>query len=109
MNMRVGRSEAVDLLRKWRSESALLRCDLMFGMLAAVFRARVVFADSGMVKLLSDDTFSEMALPLSPDMEFAYGEPRDFPEDARIYESVLVLRLPGTDDRIAFTVITERS
>lgn len=106
--MRVGLGEAVDLFAKWRSESALLRCDLMFETLAAVFRARVVFVDSGMVRLLSDDTFSEMALPLSPDMEFAYGEPREFPEDARVFESTLALRIAGTDNRIAFTVITER-
>lgn len=106
--MRVGRDEALDIFRKWFSERSLLRCDFEFAMVAATFRARVVFVSADEIKFLSDDRSSEMALLLKDDFTFGYGEPRGFPEEAGIFESVLVLLAPDDKDRIAFTQIIEQ-
>ena len=43
--------------------------------------------------ILSDDTFSELSLPLRADLKFGYGEPRDFPDEAAEFESALVIFL----------------
>lgn len=108
--MRVGLEEAVDLFRKWRSEESLLRCDMSFPRFAATFRVRVVFVADDEIKLLSDDSFSEMALRLSTDCAFTYGEPRGFPEEVERFASSLVVSLAGDGepDFIAFTEIIER-
>ena len=105
--MRVGRSEAVDLLRKWRSEESLLRCDISLSRFAALFRVRVFLVDAVDVRLLSDDMTSEMTLRLSDDMEFEYEDPRGFPEDTAFFDSSLIMRF-GDGDFISFTVIIER-
>lgn len=113
--VRIGREEALDLLSKWSSERALLRCDLSFARFVACFRARVVAVnepeilseEDSEVKLLSDDTFSEMALRLTPDFVFAYDEPRGFPEEARVFAATLVIRV-SSDDFISLTEIIER-
>lgn len=105
--MRVGRSEAVDLLRKWRSEEALLRCDMSFPRFAALFRARVFLVDEVAIRLLSDDMTSEMTFRFSDDVDLEYVEPRGFPEDTAFFDSSLVMRFDD-GDFISLTVIIER-
>ena len=89
--MRAGRSEALDLFRKWCSERALLRCDFGFAGFAACLRGRIVSVSENQVKLLSDDAFSELVLPLASDLGFGFGDPRRFPEEAEVFESGLVV------------------
>ncbi|MGH9666207.1 MAG: hypothetical protein ACRD9L_17410 [Bryobacteraceae bacterium] len=110
--MRTGRSEALDLLGKWRSDRTPLRVDFSFDAFAACFRGRVVDVSGAEVRLVSDDGFSEFGLRFKPDLEFAYGEPRDFPDEAESMESTLLALFPPSSpgeprDFISFTELKE--
>lgn len=98
--MRVGRSEALDILNKWLSERTLLRCDLSFSGFAACFRGRIVSLTDDRVQILSDDTFSEFVLPLTAGLNFGYGEPRSEPENLEFAGALIVFmaELPPTGD-----------
>jgi hypothetical protein len=98
--MRVGRSEALDILSKWLSERTLLRCDLSFSEFAACFRGRVIALTADRLQLLSDDTFSEFVLPLRVDLNFGYGESRSEPENLEFAGGLVIFmsELPRTGD-----------
>jgi len=112
--VRAGRLEALDIFRKWRSERALVRCDLLFRDFAASLRARVSRVTEDRVNLVSDDTTSELALTLRDGLEFAYEEPRDFPAEATVFARGLVVRFPslesaGDRDKICFMEVLTNS
>jgi hypothetical protein len=92
--MRVSRNEAFDMLRKWLSEGALVGCNFECARFAAAFRGRVREVLPDMVRLLSDDAKSELALDLALDLEFGYGEPKAFSEEAKALVSTLVVSFP---------------
>jgi hypothetical protein len=109
--MRVGRSEALDILSKWLSERALLRCDISFSEFAACFRGRIVSLTDGRVHVLCDDTFSELDLPLTPNLNFGYGEPRYAPDNLEFSGTLIVFiaELPsnGDVDTVCFLEVVE--
>lgn len=86
------------MLRKWESERALLVCNLSLRVLAAAFRGRLFAVSSDELRLVSDDEFSELTFPLSDKFSYGYGEPRDIPEEAKLYISTLVVHLTDEDD-----------
>ena len=91
--MRVGREDVLTMFRVWKSDRVLLRCDLHFGMFAACFRARVMNVSNEEIRLLSDDSFSELTLRIL-NLDFRYGDPRDFPEEEKEFVRCLVAFLP---------------
>lgn len=95
--MRTGRGEALDIFRRWREEEALLRCALSFSSLAACFVGRLDVVEDARLHLLSGDGTSELELPLRAELEFGYGDPRNFPEEAAVFEDALVLFFPNGD------------
>jgi len=108
--MRMGRDEALDLLRKWLAEGTLLRCNFDLLVFAATLRARVRDVAPDRLELLSDDATSEVVLPLRPDFEFGYGEPAPRSVDAQDSVCGLVILLspsgPGLDpDAVLLTEI----
>jgi len=72
--VRVGLGEALDLFAKWKSNRTLLRCDLEFAAFAACFRGRIDDVSGDRVRFASDDSKTELVLPLSTDLEFALVE-----------------------------------
>jgi hypothetical protein len=110
--MKAGRSEALDVVRKWLSERALLQCNLDVKRIAATFRARVRAISDDRITLLSDDTTSELILVLAPHSEFAYVEPDRSAGDVKSAVAGLVIFLsptgPGSDpDVVTFTELVE--
>ena len=110
--MKAGRNEALDVVRKWLSERALLQCNLDLRRIAVVFQARVRAISDDQIKLLSDDTTSEFVLLLAADFEFAYVEPRRSSGDVKAAVSGLVIFLsptgPGRDpDVVTLTELVE--
>ena len=89
--MIIGRPEALDIFRKWFSERPLLKCDLRFPLFSLCFRGRVFGLADNEVKVLSDDTFTELALRIPDDASFGYGEPRDFPDEDKHSRCVVVV------------------
>jgi hypothetical protein len=72
--MLIKREEAFDLIRKFADESALVECSMRFPTFAARFRGRMVSFDRRELRLISDDTRSELALRIAPWMEFGFGD-----------------------------------
>jgi hypothetical protein len=112
--VRIGRAEALDLFRKWRSDRALVRCDLLFEDFAASLTGRVFRVAEDRVDLVSDDTRSELAVVLRPGLEFLYGEPRDLPEEAKVFVGGLSVLFPSPDptgdcDKIRFMELLNSS
>lgn len=65
----------------------------------------MVRASESELAILSDDTFSELVVPLKPDLYFGYEEPRGrFERDIPVECGLLVFfpRDGGEPDRIAF-------
>jgi hypothetical protein len=87
--MRIGRSEALDLLSKWALERTLLECVIELPVIAARFRARLSSADGELVRLMSDDTTSELAFSLLEVVDIGYGDTRGF-ESADEFDGILV-------------------
>ena len=108
--MRVGLGEALDLFAKWKSNRTLLRCDLEFAAFAACFRGRIDDVSGDRVRFASDDSKTELVLPLSTDLEFALVEPRDRePDEGELFVSGLVLLLPDGEDSISFLELIDSS
>ncbi|HEX2712280.1 MAG TPA: hypothetical protein VHM88_08665, partial [Candidatus Acidoferrales bacterium] len=82
----------------------------LFSTFAACLRARVVEVSNDGVKLASDDTFSEVTLPITEGLIFEYADPRDFPEEAELFRRGLAIVIPTREaepDRIIFLELTE--
>ena len=108
--MRAGLSEALDMFRVWQSDRALLRCDFLLTKFAACLRARVIdVSDNDKVRLLSDDGFSEVVLPLSAELDFEYADSRDFPEEAALFSRGLVVFFPAPSkpDKVLFLEVID--
>jgi hypothetical protein len=76
----------------------LLRCDFGFSTFAACLKGRLLAVENDEIKLISDDSESELTLRLTPEMEFGYGDSRQSPEDAELYVSGLVIFLGELTD-----------
>ena len=72
--MEMTRLEAIDIFRGWLSEGAWLRCVFEFSRFTAFLRGRVVEVSEESIRILSDDTFSELALGLDSLHDHARGE-----------------------------------
>jgi hypothetical protein len=71
--MRIGPEEIADLLAKFVSERTLLECTFRFPAFAARLRGRLVGFSAAELRVMSDDTKSELVLRLEPWMEFDGG------------------------------------
>lgn len=95
----IGLSEAVLILRGWVDDSALVRCELQFSTHAAGFLGRAVEASETRFRLMSDDTETELVLPIRAGFTFGYTDMRDGPpEDTAKYDGLMVVFLPYVDD-----------
>jgi hypothetical protein len=74
--VRTGRPEAIDLLRKWVSDATLLRVYFSFSLFSLSFLGKVKEVSDTRLYFLSDDTTSELELPLPDNLEFGYGDDR---------------------------------
>lgn len=61
------------------------------------------------LRFMSDDRWSEVDLPLRTDFTFAYTDMRDFPEEGKEFEHMVVLFFPykGDPNDAEQVVITE--
>ena len=112
--MRATRSEAFGIFHKWFSEGSLLSCHFSFHKFAVALRGRIFAMNDTEIKLVSDDRLSEMALRITADLEFGYGDSRQSPEDASRYDSAIVvffssLSDKGEPDIIGFAEVLERT
>jgi hypothetical protein len=110
--MRTGRYEALDMFSKWFLERSLLRCQISFATHAASVSGRITEKPIRDVRLMADDSLSELVVQLSNDLEFGYGDMRDHPEEGLSYEQGLVVFFgpvptSGDADTIAFVEIKE--
>jgi hypothetical protein len=107
----MGRDDALSMLRLWRDDGVLIRCDLKFRALAAIFWSRVVAVSDTEVRFLDEDR-GELVLPLRADFTFSYGDMRAFPRFANKYRRGFVVLFPfegdsGDADTILFAELAE--
>ncbi len=107
--MRTGRTEAIDLFRRWVSEATLLRVHFSFSLFALSFLGRIKEVSDTRLYFLSDDTTSELELPLPDDLEFGYGDDRRF-ENVGLAGIVLIFPLAEAPERdaISFAEVADR-
>lgn len=107
--MQMTRSEAFAFFKKWRSEQTPLRCGVTFPLVAVSISGRITEVRGDGLSVLSDDRLSEMSLSLPKSLDFAYEEPRDFPEEARRLGSGLVAVFPDPRDFLYFSEVKRES
>lgn len=112
--MRMGRSEAVDLFRKWSVDGAVVRCRGTFSRFAFGLDGRISISPDGTeVRVVSDDRRSEIVVRLSEELEFGYADSREVTGSEKEYEACVVIftnpPVPqvGTPDTIAIAVQDE--
>lgn len=96
--MRAGRDDVLVLFRTWAEDRCLVRCELRFERLAATFRGRVVGASESQLHVLAEDKWTELVLSIRDDLEFAYGDMRDFPDEAEKFERGIIVFFPYDGD-----------
>lgn len=106
--MRVGESDALGIFEKWLTEKAWLLCHFAFQQFHAALRGHIYEIADHKINLKSDDGHSELSLVLRPEMDYGYGDPRKFPDEADKYECVLIVYFSAVTannnpDYIAFT------
>src|SRR5579872_588827 len=92
----------------------IFRSLLELAYVVSTMRGRIIELSPDEVRILSDDGKSEMAFRLANALEFGYGDPRDYPEDAAHYESCLVAFLApipqsGKSDMLTFYECKEQT
>ncbi|MCU1331136.1 MAG: hypothetical protein JWM08_128 [Candidatus Angelobacter sp.] len=108
--MRMERSEAFDMFRKWNAEKPLLLCVYSFAAFQACFKGRIFETSDDIVRIVSDDHHSELALKITQEMHFGYGDSRKHPEEAALYDASILVYfsavIPDVEpDFIAFTEV----
>jgi hypothetical protein len=108
-DMRIGKSEALDLLRKWSSESISVRCEFSFMAFQVVLYGKIALkSDDGEIHLVADDAMSQASVRIRPDLwDFDYADNRELSAPSE-YGSILVLTPKGgerTQARIGFLEI----
>jgi hypothetical protein len=110
--VRIGRSDAMLLFSKWLSDKSLLACEGSFSNFVFSLRACMLSVNDEELRMLSDDTHSELVLRFTPEMEFGFGDSRNAPESEKKYESCVIVFFgtvshEGTQDSIAIAVVEQ--
>jgi hypothetical protein len=74
----------------------MLRVELHFALVAAAFSARILSWSSGIVHLISDDSWAECTLVIPPTAAFSYDDLRDFPREAKNFERLIIISPDGS-------------
>jgi hypothetical protein len=96
--MRIGRDDAIAMLKTWAADKALLRCETHFGSVASFFRARAREASDTRFWAVADDSEAELVLAIGPDFTFRYTDMRDSPGEEREFERLLMVFCPYEGD-----------
>ena len=108
--MRMGRSEAIDLFRKWATDGATVRCQGAFSRFAFALDGRIsISPDGNELRIIADDPSSEIVIKLSHELEFGYADSRVVTGAEKEYESCVLIFIDpvppvDTPDTIAIAV-----
>ncbi len=80
----ISREEATLVISGWRESGVVIWSQCEVAPLAFSFRGRIVeFSGKTRVRFLGIDGKSEFVFDIKDDFDIVYGDPRDFPEDAK--------------------------
>lgn len=88
--MRIGRSEAFDILKKWLNEKTLVRCRVHLPAIAIGMQGRTFSIRGEHVTVADDDRITEVNIRLANDVSFGYGDTRNSPTEIEAFDLVLV-------------------
>jgi hypothetical protein len=101
--LKAERQEAFDILRKWQDEKSVVRLQASFPLFAFGLWGRILSMTDNELRVMSDDTKSEITLRLTPGLEFAYGDDRMVMGEEKKFSACLVM-LFNTDSEPFDTV-----
>jgi hypothetical protein len=109
--MRISHNDALSMLLAWRSDDALIRCELRFRTVSAILWSRVVAVSDTEVQFLNSDR-GELVLTLRENYSFSQADMRSFPHLAKKYRRGFVVAFPrendlGEADTIVFIELAE--
>jgi hypothetical protein len=107
-----GRQEAIDLFRKWSIDKSLVRCQGSFSNFAFSSNGRILVVTDEEIRMMSDDTKSEVVVSFAPEMHFGYADSRNVTGVAKNYDSCLMIffgPIPADQDpdSISFAAVAE--
>ena len=91
LRVRMGRSEALDIIRGWREDGMLVRVEGRLRLFAFNLAGRVLSVAEDEVRILAADTRSEFVLRLTEDLHYAYGDNRIVDGIAKQYRDAIVV------------------
>ena len=118
--MRARREEILDIFHKWLTERKLIRCHGSFGTHEFSLKARISHLHDNQLRLMADDTQSELVIRIPDQAEFGYIDNRSItgreaedyicsvmvffgpipPEGEREPDSIAFAELKGTTESI---------
>ena len=114
--MRTCRLEALDIFRKWSADKSLVRCEGRFSNFAFSSNGRIFSVTDDEMKIMSDDTLSEVVVAFSSEVHFGYADNRAVTGVGKNYDSCLVVffgPVPdegiGEPDTISIAALAEGS
>lgn len=110
--MRAGRSEVVDIFRKWSEDGAPVRWEGSFAKFTFSSWGVILSADEHGLRAMARDKGSELAVRFTADLDFGYGDSRTFGGEREKFEDCVVIffgAIPdegeGEPDTIALAVL----
>jgi hypothetical protein len=95
---RITLDDALALLRTWRDDRTLLRCQLNAQGCVVIALVRVESIRDADIVLRSDDQEAVIAIPITTSSEWLYWDTRHVPELTREYGGALTLALTAPPD-----------
>ena len=99
--MRTGRSDAIDIFRKWSADGALIRFQGTFFNFAFSSWGKISAIDDNELRIMADDHESELVVRFTSDIQFGYvdsrtvtGEEKGFEESIAIFFNLPAVREP---------------
>lgn len=109
--MRMERSEALDIFKKWHAEHAVIRCQGSFPNHAFGMSGRITSLSDREMNIIADDKESEVVFQFDSVGEFGYGDSRSVTgREAEEFECcILIFMAPipdeGVGDHIALAEV----
>lgn len=96
--MIAGRSEIVDIFRRWASDRAPIRWQGTFAPFAFTSWGIIVFVDDLEVRLADRDMKSELVVRFKDVIEFDYADSRSITGREKQFEECVIMRFSDTAD-----------
>lgn len=96
--MRAGRSEVIDIFRRWSSDEVLVRWQGTFAKFAFSSWGYILSANDGELRVASNDMKSELVVNLGDELEFDYADSRTVTGEEKKFEECIIIIFECRDE-----------